>query len=352
MTLRKFVLVLLLIATAPWRGDAGGDRSRDRLAPAAGRFAHEQARDRHRAFLKALSHSRVVEFELSYDFFVPGKTRNIDFTVLVPRTMPDRQNILSVTYAPQPSRVFEQDGNRYAEFTFGKPNRHEKVKISVKAELFKYDLLTARLNRIGSRRAFGGQPGAEADNPEDYLKAEKYIEKDHRLIRRAADGIEGGTEIDVVKNIYDYVLDHIEYSILGRKDWGAIKALELGKGDCTEYSDLFVALCRAKNIPARVVSGYAVGYSPSSSRHNWTEVYLHDYGWIPFDPSAGDVKSTTARDNAFSSLQPMYIYLSHVRNDPVLHNYSFGVYTYRGDKIKYTDSVEFKQSAPAIPDSR
>jgi hypothetical protein len=317
------------------------------LATAGGRFSPEQIRERQRALAKAFSQNRVVEFDLFYEFSVPGRTHKIDFVTPVPMTMPGRQNIISVSYSPRPSRIFDENGNRYAAFVFNKPNRQEKIKISVKAELFRYDLLTARKNR-GPALTSGGQDAAEADEPENYLAHEKYIEKDHRQIREIADGINGETDIDIVKDIYDYVLDNMEYSVLGRKDWGAVKALELKKGDCTEYSDLFVALCRAKGVPARVVSGYTVGFGSPSTKHNWTEVYLQDYGWVPFDPTAGDVQNVMVRGNAFSNLRPVYIYLSCVRSDPILRNGNFGAYTYWGDRIKFTDSIEFKHFAPLI----
>ncbi|OHB82644.1 MAG: hypothetical protein A2Z38_01645 [Planctomycetes bacterium RBG_19FT_COMBO_48_8] len=328
MTFQKLLLVSLLIGSTA-------------SVEAGGRFVPHQERGRQRAQERAYSQSRIVEFELSYDFFVPGETRKIDFVALVPKSIPGRQNILSVSYSPRPSRIFDENSNRYAKFVFDKPEKQEKVKISVKAELFRYDLLTARKNR--------GTYYPETDQFVDFLMHEKYIEKDHRRIQEIADGIEGDTEIEVVKNIYDYVLDNIEYSILGRKDWGAVKAIQLRKGDCTEYSDLFVALCRAKNIPARVESGYTVGFAPTSTRHNWAEVYLQNYGWVPFDPSTGDVKNAIMRGTAFSNLRPVYIYLSHVRNDAVLGKYNFGAYKYWGDKIKFTNSIEFKHFAPLIP---
>ena len=323
MTLQKFVLVLLLICSAS-------------LVEAGGRFVPQNARSRQRTPERAFSQSHIVEFELSYDFSIPGETRNLEFIVLVPKSIPGRQNILSTSYSPKPSRIFNENSNRYAEFIFNKPDRQEKVKISVKAELFRYDLITARKNR--------GTNYPQSEQFADFLKHEKYIEKDHRQILQIADGIEGQTEIDIVKNIYDYVLNNMEYSILGRRDWGAVKALEFGKGDCTEYSDLFVALCRARDIPARVASGYTVGFSKTSTRHNWAEGYLQEYGWVPFDPSNGDVRNTLIRGRAFSNLRPVYIYLSGVRNDALLGRYNFGAYTYRGDRIKFTDSIEFKQT--------
>lgn len=339
MRLRRFVLLSLLAVSAS-------------LAEPAGRFGPDQIRERQRALQKALSQNRTVEFDLSYDISVPGRTHKIDFVVLVPQTIPGRQNIVSVNYSPAPSRVFDENGNRYATFAFNSPGKKEKVTINVKAELFRHDLLTARMNRTQSTSSSGGQAPAKDDNPRDYLKHEKYLEKNHQLVRDAADGISGETDIDVVKGIYDYVLDNMEYSILGQREWGAARAIELKKGDCTEYSDLFVALCRAKGIPARVVSGYTVGFGPTTKGHNWVEAYLNDYGWVPFDPTAGDVTNPIVRGNAFSNLPPVYIYLSHVRNDPVLRNYNFAAYTYYGDRIKVTDSVEFKPFAPWSTPSR
>ncbi|MHC4496718.1 MAG: hypothetical protein ACYSYM_12945, partial [Planctomycetota bacterium] len=93
----------------------------------------------HRMFGK----SNTVEFELTYDFSVPGETRKVSFTVVLPKTISNRQKILSRSYSPKPTMIFNENGNRYAEFVFDKPQRHVEVKIRVKAELFRHDLLTA-----------------------------------------------------------------------------------------------------------------------------------------------------------------------------------------------------------------
>ncbi len=57
---------------------------------------------------------------------------------------------------------------------------------------------------------------------------------------------------------------------------GVITALEKRQGDCAEMSAVFVALCRAAGIPARLV------WVPN---HNWSEMYLTDKDgkghWIP-----------------------------------------------------------------------
>ncbi len=266
------------------------------------------------------------------------------FVVVLPTSIAGRQKILSRSYSPRPSRFFNENGNRYAEFVFREPQRHEKVKIRVKAELYRYDLLTAKAET--DEQLVGG------DRLDAFLRQERYIESDQDEIREIAKGIEGDTEADVVKQIYDYVLDHMEYVVSGKSDKGAKVALERGKGDCTEYSDLFVAICRAKDIPARVVTGYTVKADTATSKHNWAEVYLQGRGWVPFDPTAGDMKSPIFRNMTFGRMRPIYIYLSHIRNDYVLGNRNFGSFKYWGGKVTLTDSIEFKFPAQSTRESR
>ncbi|HEC02609.1 MAG TPA: transglutaminase domain-containing protein, partial [Phycisphaerales bacterium] len=155
-----------------------------------------------------------------------------------------------------------------------------------------------------------------------------------------------------VKAIYERVVDHMEYVVRGEDDKGALTALELGKGDCTEYSDLFVAICRAKGIPARVVTGYTVTTDVSRAKHNWAEVYMQDRGWVPIDLTAGDVGNAAFRNRVFGRMRPGYIYLSHVRNDYVLDNHNFGAFKYWGDRVRITDSIEFRFPHQSTIESR
>ncbi|MHC4575437.1 MAG: transglutaminase-like domain-containing protein [Planctomycetota bacterium] len=253
--------------------------------------------------------------------------------------MPGRQRILGVKYSPRPSKVFHKNGNRYAEFNFDEPEKQFQVEAKIKAELFRYDLSTAREKRQKSL-----SKGPDFD---DFLKQEEFVEKDNPVIQQIAEGIEGESEIETVKKIYDYVIDNMDYSIPGKipgkRALGAVKAAQEKKGDCSEYSDLFVALCRAKKIPARVVTGYTVRFDDVSPKHHWAEVYLQEYGWVPFEPSWGDVEDARIRNTMFSTMKPAYIYLTHTRNDEVLYNNHFYTFFFWGDKVALKDSIEFKQ---------
>lgn len=276
--------------------------------------------------------SNTVELDLCYDFSIPGNTSKIKFVVALPRTIPDRQKIW-IKYSPKPSKVFLENGNHYAEFILTSPEKQFKVQITVKGELFQYDLVT-------SRKKKEKKPSKDPEF-KNFLKHEKYVEKDDPLIQQIAKNIKGQTEIDKVKNIYNYVIDNMEYGGFTKEALGAVKAAQQKKGDCTEYSDLFAALCRAKNIPTRVVSGYTTQFN-NTPKHNWVEVYLKEYGWVPFDPTRGDVKNSSAQTTAFDTMKPIYIYFSHTRNDEILYNNLFWGYWRWGDQITVEDSIKFK----------
>jgi hypothetical protein len=70
---------------------------------------------------------------------------------------------------------------------------------------------------------------------------------------------------DHVEAIYDWVREKVKYQNGPLK--GALAALKDGTGDCEELSSLFIAICRAANIPARTV------WVPG---HCYSEFYLVD----------------------------------------------------------------------------
>jgi Transglutaminase-like superfamily len=59
------------------------------------------------------------------------------------------------------------------------------------------------------------------------------------------------------------------------------------EGDCTEHAVLLAALCRARQIPARVAFGL-VYYPPEQgfAYHMWNEVWIADR-WVPLDATLG-----------------------------------------------------------------
>ncbi len=71
---------------------------------------------------------------------------------------------------------------------------------------------------------------------------------------------------------------------------------ERQEGYCDYYASAMVVMARAVGIPARLASGYAQGrYDFDAGRwivteqegHSWVEVYFDRYGWVEFEPTAG-----------------------------------------------------------------
>ena len=100
-----------------------------------------------------------------------------------------------------------------------------------------------------------------------YLGPSPYIESRHSKIRSLAKEVVGDQQCawDQVEAIYDYVRENVEYKEGSLK--GALAALRDGYGDCEELSSLFIAMCRAQQIPARMV------WVPD---HCYPEFYLVD----------------------------------------------------------------------------
>jgi transglutaminase-like putative cysteine protease len=72
---------------------------------------------------------------------------------------------------------------------------------------------------------------------------------------------------------------------------------DLQKGYCDYYATSMVVMLRSLGIPSRAASGYAEGeYDRESGSyiiteqdaHTWVEVYFSGYGWIEFEPTAGE----------------------------------------------------------------
>ena len=56
--------------------------------------------------------------------------------------------------------------------------------------------------------------------------------------------------------------------------------------DCGIQTLLFMALCRINGIPARWQSGWEF-QPPRDSMHDWCQIYIEPYGWIPVDVTYG-----------------------------------------------------------------
>jgi transglutaminase-like putative cysteine protease len=107
--------------------------------------------------------------------------------------------------------------------------------------------------------------------------------------------------------IYDYVIGHVTYDKV-TPGWGrgdTLRVCKLGKGNCTDFSALFISLSRASGIPARFKIGCqvprALRAGPIAGYHCWVEFWAPGIGWVPVDASEA-WKDPARREFYFGSL--------------------------------------------------
>ena len=142
------------------------------------------------------------------------------------------------------------------------------------------------------------------DIPDDvvhFLMPTRYCESDH-LGPNAAELFghlpQGYSRVQA---ICDWVRANIEYAI-GSTNTTTTAREVFGqrKGVCRDFAHLAVTFCRALNIPARLVSGYATFADPPPDFHAVFEAYLGGR-WVLFDPTGMSpldqvVRLATGRD--------------------------------------------------------
>ena len=114
-----------------------------------------------------------------------------------------------------------------------------------------------------------------------------------------------------VQAIRDWVFNNVRFQgNTSNSNTSAIDTLIERVGVCRDFAHLMIALCRAANMPARMVSGMDYGADPALGPpdfHAYVEVYLADASglgrWFLFDPSGtaipmGFVRFCTGRDAA------------------------------------------------------
>jgi transglutaminase-like putative cysteine protease len=137
--------------------------------------------------------------------------------------------------------------------------------------------------------ALGNEFPADAPPGEEDLLPNSLIQSDddqiHRLAREIAADATSKWEIAVA--LERHVRDFIENKGFTQALSSAAEVIRSREGDCTEHAVLLAALCRAREIPSRVVIGL-VYYRPAGgfAYHMWTEVWIEDR-WLPLDATLG-----------------------------------------------------------------
>ena len=216
----------------------------------------------------------AIPRHIQYSFTLHNRTNRLikgaEFWTYAPARQTSTQQYVHVETS-HPYRLIPDDlGNQVLHFTLHDLPPYATKIITIKADL----LLSDRPNPVSMK------------DPGPYLKAEKYYESDHPEILRLAAELKASESVKTAENIFRWVSGNVKYAGYIRNARGALYALREKRGDCTEFMYLFAALCRANNIPARGMAGYASNGNAvlkPNDYHNWAEFYV-DGAWRIADP--------------------------------------------------------------------
>lgn len=240
---------------------------------------------------------------LNYKFHISGNPlTRIILRFAIPKDIIYQQEVIDIQFEHEPEIIFLENGNRFAQLHLKKINNQISSSISMDLIISKNDLHNLlSLQRISY--------DVDHEKLNRYLIAEKYIEIYKSALIKKAIELKGRDTIETLKNIYDFIDDHMSFE-LQPKTYGARHAYHKKIGDCSEFSSLFIALCRINKIPAKWAVGQVVRKNGEVETHSWLEVWNEEHGWVRMDP--------TRRD--FSDLRNYYVKLIDTDYQPKIIN--------------------------------
>lgn len=138
------------------------------------------------------------------------------------------------------------------------------------------------------------------------------------------------------RRIFQWVSDHVHWA--SAREYSTMEclpeyALQCGHGDCGIQTMTFMTLCRLNGIPAHWETGWVTG--SGSDMHDWCEIYIAPYGWIPADASFGMVKSDNEREKWF--------YLGGIDNSRLVVNTNYAQPLYPAKTFFRSEIVDFQR---------
>ena len=215
---------------------------------------------------------KTIRAWIPYPRYIPGQQEDIRFVAsqpgghrIAPRSALQRTVYLEETARAHQPTVFSvtYEVTLYAQYHAIDPGKVVPAKIT--PELAPY--LAERAPHIvftEPLRVFSRQVVGDATNP--YRVAQRLF--------AAVDEIPwaGAREYSTIPDLSTYTL-------------------HAGHGDCGEQTMLLLTLMRMNGIPARWQSGWTFSGGSDNDIHDWAQIYLAPYGWVPVDVTYGRLES-------------------------------------------------------------
>ena len=237
----------------------------------------------------------------------PGDVLTLDVHLPVPVSRATQEINGDIKYSPEYDDIVEDN--------WGQKTAHYKRENISTGEVFEVESRTKATLYEVTWFIYPDEVGTYKDIPPDIKRTylvdhEKYQIHNPIIMKHVNEAV--GTEKNIyraARKIYRYIQERMYYEMVG--GWNtAPTVIERGNGSCSEYSFVYIAMCRAAGIPARYVGAVTHRNDDASMDdvfHRWVEIYLPNFGWLPVDPSGGDSDNPRHRALYFGHLNNRYL---------------------------------------------
>jgi len=286
----------------------------------------------------AFGEFQIFNFDLKF-FLENSKDQSQITEIPIP---PDTayQSIILTELTPEPETiVLDSDFNWLARYYLS-PKEKKNIRAKGQAKIFPQPENLPFIN------------ASKTNDPSLYLKADTYWEIDNPTIHELAQ------KVNKPKAIQELIISRMNYELgdlSSIKRIGAVEAYRLGKGVCTEFSDLFVALARASGIPAREIEGFAFTENQklvslavdNDVLHSWAEYWdSQKSNWVPTDPTWAE--TTNGIDFAQGFDLGHFAFVIHGMDS----DYPYPPGFYKTDQNQKNISVEFANQLIPQPETK
>jgi len=187
------------------------------------------------------------------------------------------QKVESFSITPEPtSKYRDEQGNTILYFQVCNIKRFV-ICAHIQVTLWKYDEVKneRKVYNINDRKKSLWR----------YLRDEPFLEHTSDVKNLAHQLVSPGkTNVGIIRSLFLFIVTHFIYSYPVKKRGVRNLVLSALKGDCGEYSSLFVALCRFLKIPARNNTGFVIFPKQKIvTEHGWSSIYIKPIGWVEYD---------------------------------------------------------------------
>mgnify|MGYP004522695807 FL=1 len=253
----------------------------------------------------------------------------------MPRTDVPRQKNVKLLSTSQPD--FVRSPMDYAHSTVYMEKKAEAGKPTVFSEEFEFDAYGAWFDLDTAATT-------TYDTSSDLYKTYTSERDCHMVftpqIRALAERLTQGaaTPLAKARRIFKWVDDNFPWA--SAREYSTIEnipayVLDNNHGDCGQVTLLFLTLCRSLGIPAHFQSGFML-HPGEENLHDWGEIYVPEYGWVPVDQSFG-IPAYAKNE------QETYFFFGGIDSFRMIVNNDYGCPLYPAKQFPRSETVDFQR---------